>query len=126
MTALTEPTATPISSRFKRRAALREAVAGDERLALTEGKMVLEVRLKGHDKGAALDWFMARPPFAGRRPLVIGDDVTDEDAFRAALRMGGDAVKVGDGETAAPHRLSDPAAVRRLLAAALETLERPA
>jgi trehalose 6-phosphate phosphatase len=81
------------------------------------GKMVVELKPEGVDKGAALDRFLATPPFAGRRPLALGDDVTDEDAFAAALRQGGIALQVGDREpTLASHRLPDPAAARDWIA----------
>ncbi|MGK9235025.1 trehalose-phosphatase [Inquilinus limosus] len=81
------------------------------------GKMVVELKPDGVDKGAAVDRFLALPPFAGRRPLAMGDDVTDEDAFAAALRHGGIAVLVGDREpTRANRRLPDPAAVRAWIA----------
>jgi trehalose 6-phosphate phosphatase len=52
----------------------------------------------------ALDAFMAEAPFAGRTPFVAGDDTTDEDAFRAAQRRGGLALKIGDGPSAAGLR----------------------
>jgi len=82
------------------------------------GKMVVELKPAGVDKGAALDRFLAVSPFAGRRPLALGDDVTDEDAFAAALRHGGAAIQVGDREpTVATHRLTDPAAARAWIAA---------
>lgn len=83
------------------------------------GSMVVELKLGGHSKGDAIADFMAAPPFAGRTPIALGDDVTDEDAFKAVQRMGGVAVLVGDrGETAAQHRLADTAAVQRWLEAA--------
>jgi trehalose 6-phosphate phosphatase len=81
------------------------------------GKMVVELKPEGVDKGAAVDRFLARHPFAGRRPLALGDDVTDEDAFAAALRRGGVALQVGDREpTQANRRLPDPAAARAWIA----------
>ena len=89
-------------------APVAEALDGYE---LKAGKMVWELRPAGHDKGSALTRLMRRPPFAGRRPVMLGDDVTDEDGFRAALTLGGLAVKVGPGETAAPHQLADVEAV---------------
>jgi len=52
------------------------------------------------------------PPFAGRRPVMLGDDTTDEDAIAAALALGGIGVKVGPGPSAARLRAPDPAAVR--------------
>ncbi|WP_225773579.1 trehalose-phosphatase [Inquilinus sp. Marseille-Q2685] len=81
------------------------------------GKMVVELKPDGVDKGAAVDRFLELSPFAGRRPLAAGDDVTDEDAFAAALRRGGIALQVGDREpTVANRRLPDPAAMRAWIA----------
>ncbi len=40
-------------------------------------------------------------------PVMIGDDVTDEDGFRAAQDLGGIAIKIGPGPTSARHRARD-------------------
>jgi len=94
---------------------------------LLEGKMVLEIRASAASKGAAVDAFLQDSPFAGRVPVYIGDDLTDEDAFRAVNAQGGISVIVGAPEaTRARARLADVAAVRRWLAAAVENLERGA
>jgi trehalose 6-phosphate phosphatase len=86
---------------------------------LQPGKMVVEVRPRGVDKGAALKTLMKDPPFAGRTPLVLGDDLTDEFAFAAAAELGGSAALVGAVErpSVAAFALADPAAVRRWLVA---------
>jgi trehalose 6-phosphate phosphatase len=76
------------------------------------GKMVVEVKPAGAHKGTALRRLMGVPPFAGRRPVMLGDDTTDEDAMHAALELGGTAVKVGLGESVAPRRAQDPEGVR--------------
>lgn len=75
---------------------------------LQSGKMVLEVKPDLADKGRALTKLMRRKPFAGRTPVMIGDDTTDEAAMSAALAEGGFAIKVGVGDTVAPYRLKDP------------------
>ncbi len=72
---------------------------------LGNGHRVLEIRPRGWDKGRALAEFMREEPFAGRVPVFVGDDATDEDGFRAANRLGGLSVKVGDGSTQACWRL---------------------
>ena len=77
-------------------------------LILQVGDMVLELMTPGPDKGDALRAFMAEAPFAGARPIFLGDDVTDESAFRAAEALGGFGVRVGPPRpTAARYRLDD-------------------
>jgi trehalose 6-phosphate phosphatase len=89
------------------------AVAGHR---VQRGKMVVEVKPEGAHKGAALRRAMDAPPFAGRRPVMLGDDMTDEDAMREALALGGVAVKVGAGPSVAGWHAPDPEAARRWLA----------
>jgi len=84
-----------------------EAAAEAGGLRLVRGHMVAEATAAVADKGTAIRSFMAEAPFSGRRPVAIGDDVTDEDAFRAATDMGGVAIKIGGGATAATHRAAD-------------------
>ena len=71
------------------------------------GKMVLEIRPRGYDKGRAAETLMGEHP--ERTPVVIGDDTTDEEAFRAV--GSGVTIKVGEGATAARYRLPDVDAV---------------
>jgi trehalose 6-phosphate phosphatase len=84
------------------------------------GKMVFELKPAGCDKGKAIEQFMRDPPFTGRVPVFLGDDVTDEYGFRVVNRLGGHSVKVGEGESAARWRLANPAAARAWLAGWLE------
>jgi len=91
-----------------------------EDFELQAGKMVVELKPSGHDKGSAIEAFMAEAPFAGRRPVFIGDDQTDEYGFATVQRLGGHAVKVGEGETVADWRLADVGAVRSWLAGAVK------
>lgn len=80
-----------------------------------EGKMVVEAKGRGFDKGSSVTAFMEAPPFKGRTPVFIGDDVTDEDGMKAAARLGGFGIKVGEGPSCASYRLPDVAAVHRFL-----------
>lgn len=94
------------------------SIAGRHGLLLQPGKMVFEIRDGGADKGSALRDFMAAAPFAGARPIFVGDDHTDEAGFAAAAALGGYGVLVGDPrDTAARYGLPDLAAVERWLAA---------
>lgn len=98
--------------------ALAEALAARTGLTIQQGKMVVELRPAGADKGDALRALMAEPPFAGARPLFVGDDLTDEDGFRAAAALGGFGVLVGPPRaTAAAWRLPDVEAVHAWLEA---------
>ena len=68
------------------------------------GKDVVELRPRGISKGTAVLEVAAQ--FSGRMPIYIGDDVTDEDAFKA-LGKNAVTIKVGEGDTAAEFRLND-------------------
>ena len=94
--------------------ALLEYVASivDPSLTKKAGKDVLELAVTDADKGSALRLLRAEVGAAGA--LYLGDDRTDEDGFRA-LEPDDVTVKVGDGETAARHRVADPAGALALL-----------
>lgn len=94
-------------------AALGALVSGNPHFSLLDAHMAVEIRPSGADKGAALAALMAAPPFAGRVPLFIGDDVTDEDAIAAAARLGGEGARVAEA-------FGSPAGVRAWLATIAE------
>jgi trehalose 6-phosphate phosphatase len=88
--------------------ALARDLAERTGLKLQPGKLVLELKTPGADKGTALTAFMAEPPFAGSVPVMVGDDLTDEHGFLAAEALGGFGVLVGPPrQTAARHGLDD-------------------
>jgi trehalose 6-phosphate phosphatase len=76
-------------------------------LRAMHGNMVSEIALSGINKGTALARLMGQHPFKGRLPVMAGDDVTDEDGFRAARDLGGFGIKIGPGQTSATHRAED-------------------
>ncbi len=86
--------------------------------------MVLEVVPKAVSKGSALRHFMATPPFAGRRPVMIGDDAGDLSALRAAEALGGAGLRVG-GEffESRSAEFQGTAAVRQWLAQVADQFE---
>ncbi|OCC24849.1 trehalose-phosphatase [Croceicoccus estronivorus] len=85
-------------------------------LKAKRGKCVVELVPREADKGAAVCAFMAEQGFAGSRPVFIGDDVTDEDGFRAVAELGGFGIIVGGRQdTLARYRLPSPAKVHEWL-----------
>ena len=58
--------------------------------------MAWEVKPRGADKGTAVSALATEAPFAGRRPIFIGDDVTDEDGMKVAREMRGAGFRVGE------------------------------
>ena len=93
------------------------ALASECGWRLQPGKRILEIKPDGRDKGTAIVEYMNEPPFAGRLPVFVGDDQTDEYGFDAVTTAGGWAVKVGRGRTHAQFRLPDVAAVHAWLTA---------
>jgi trehalose 6-phosphate phosphatase len=95
---------------------------------LQDGKSVVEIVPEASGKGRAVEALLAMAPYRGRRPLFAGDDLTDENGFRAVEERGGLSIKIGTGDTIASRRVSSPAAFRAWLAefaaqpAAVETL----
>ncbi len=88
--------------------AMAALVAGSDRFVILPARKAWELRPRGADKGTAVEAVMRRAPFAGRLPVFIGDDVTDEDGIAAARRLGGVGLRVFEA-------FGDPAGVRAWL-----------
>ena len=85
--------------------ALMEAAVDElQGVELKRGKMVVEAKAVGGNKGAAIADYLNEKPFVGRRAVFAGDDVTDEDAFILVNARDGISIKVGPGETQATYR----------------------
>jgi trehalose 6-phosphate phosphatase len=80
------------------------------------GKMLLEIKPRGFSKATAIKAFMHEPPFSGRRPVFVGDDLTDQDGFAMVESQGGISIGVGD-RVRGQYELADVAAVRNWLRA---------
>ena len=79
------------------------------------GKAVIEIKKSGFNKGTALRALMAQQPFAGRKPIFVGDDVTDEAAFAVVPEFDGMAISVGRMVPGVAQRFETPGDVRRWL-----------
>ncbi len=75
---------------------IMELVKYEPKLTFLKGKEVLEVKPLNHNKGTAISYFMRTKPFIKRRPIFIGDDVSDEDGFETVNKKGGWSVRVGN------------------------------
>jgi trehalose 6-phosphate phosphatase len=98
---------------------MKRAVEQSPGLTLLRGKMVVEAKPGGASKGAAIEAFMNEAPFAGRTPVFVGDDITDEVGFATVQRMRGLGMKVGTGSSVAFARIASPDAFRQQLQSAV-------
>jgi trehalose 6-phosphate phosphatase len=92
----------------------------DEPTELLLGKAMFEVKRPGISKGESIRKLMAHSPFAGRVPVFIGDDVTDESVFELLPAIGGKGFSVSRQFPGLTGIFRDPAQVRsalRMLAA---------
>lgn len=96
--------------------------------SVQHGKCVCELRPVKANKGFAIARIMASSSFSGKTPVYIGDDITDEAAFKAVNEMAGYSIKVGNEETAARYALRDVENVhmwlRKLMTGACESAGR--
>lgn len=82
-------------------------------IALHPGQCVVDLLPRGVDKGTAIAALLRHPPYAGRVPVFVGDDVGDEPGFAVVDAMGGCSVLVGArAGSGARYALPSPAAVR--------------
>lgn len=84
-------------------------------LTLLHGHSVLEIKGSSLDKGKAVERFLETPPFLGRQPVFIGDDVTDQAAFAVVTRFGGFAFSVSREMEGTLDWFASPTAVRQWL-----------
>ena len=87
-----------------------------EQTEVLPGKALIEIKRPGISKGHAVRSLMQREPFAGRTPVFIGDDVTDESVFAVMPELGGINFSVSRRFEHVQHVFSTPAEVRRALA----------
>ena len=128
---LMEPKRSGLSLHYRARAeleatcsdALAAALVAEPGAATTwewlHGQFVFELKQRSVSKGTAVQALLGQPAFAGRQPVFVGDDVTDEDGIRVVQAAGGFGVRVGPGATQARYRLADTDAVGAWLQAAL-------
>jgi trehalose 6-phosphate phosphatase len=84
------------------------------------GKCVCEIKHSGFSKATAVRELMTHEPFKGRRPLFVGDDVTDESVFAIMPDLGGLAFSVGRRAKGVAGHFDDPGDVRAWLAHLLD------
>jgi trehalose 6-phosphate phosphatase len=107
-----------------RRSAYRAARGLGSAYQVLAGRRVFELTPVVPNKGTAITAFLAEPPFAGRTPVFLGDDVGDRAGFRAVARHGGIPIAVGPW-VSAPWKLRGASAVRNWLEALLRREQRP-
>jgi trehalose 6-phosphate phosphatase len=95
--------------------AARELVSAHSGLEWLPGKAVMEFKRSGYDKATASAELLQHAPFKGRRPVFLGDDVTDEAVFRMLPKYSGIGIAVGHQMEGAQYMLDSPASVRAWL-----------
>ena len=90
-----------------------EALGSDYRVQY--GKAVAEILPSAAGKGKVIERFLQQAPYRGRRPIFVGDDLTDENGFKAVNAQGGLSIRIGAGDTIAQIRLGTPSDLRHSL-----------
>ena len=101
--------------RVKKAVAAIKADWPEQPIEVLPGKSVVEIKPAGFHKGAAIRELMRHEPFAGRRPIFVGDDTTDESAFAVMPEFNGLGFSVGRRMPGTAHCFATPSDVRRWL-----------
>src|ERR1035437_7833017 len=101
--------------RLRQHIAAGRAAFPGEATEVLPGKAVLEVKRPNVNKGDGVRELMRHPPFAGRMPVFIGDDVTDESVFAVLPGLGGMGFSVGRHFAGLAGIFDSPMDVRRAL-----------
>jgi trehalose 6-phosphate phosphatase len=88
----------------------------DAPIEVLPGKSVCEIKPSGFDKATGVRELMTHEPFRGRRPIFVGDDVTDESVFAIMPDLGGLAFSVGRRAQGVTDHFDEPRDVRAWLA----------
>ncbi len=92
----------------------------DAPIEVMPGKLVCEIKQSGFTKASGVRELMMHEPFRGRRPLFIGDDVTDESVFAIMPDLNGLAFSVGRRAKGVAGHFDEPSDVRQFLAHLLD------
>ena len=87
----------------------------DPPVEILPGKSMVEIKQAGFNKATAVRELMTYPPFSGRRPIFIGDDVTDEDVLAIMPEFHGFGISVGKKRAGVAYCLQRPENVRHWL-----------
>jgi trehalose 6-phosphate phosphatase len=104
-----------LAENLRRHVAASQAAFPGEPTELLHGKAMFEVKRPGINKGESIRRLMEHPPFAGRMPIFIGDDVTDESVFKVLPEIGGKGFSVNRHFPGLTGIFKDPAHVRDAL-----------
>ena len=103
------------AERLRQHVAAGRAAFPGEPTELLLGKAMFEVKRPGINKGDAVRELIKHPPFAGRVPVFIGDDVTDESVFAIMPALGGKSFSVKRHSAGLDGMFESPAQVRLAL-----------
>jgi trehalose 6-phosphate phosphatase len=88
----------------------------DAPIEVMPGKCVCEIKPSGFNKASGVIELMSHEPFKGRRPIFVGDDITDESVFAIMPDFGGLAFSVGRRAMGVADHFDEPREVREWLA----------